>query len=202
MSDFSFDAGSGVRPEWRGKYLGFTEPRPHLPNAPRRATCLPYLKDLGVTHIQLQPIADYCTVDERTGKGYNWGYDPENYNIPEGSFSTDPYHGEVRIRECKQMIQAIHRAGLGVILDVVYNHTYRKDHWLERTAPGAYFRKSSDGEHLNASGCGTETASERYPFRNYMIQSVLYWIREYHIDGLRFDLMGIHDVETMELLRA
>ena len=202
VSDFSLDASSGVRPEWRGKYLAFTEKNTHLPSSVRRATCLDYLRDLGITHIQLQPIADYCTVDERTCKDYNWGYDIENYNIPEGSFSTDPEHGEVRIRECKQMIQAIHQAGLGVILDVVYNHTYHKDSWLERTAPGAYYRKNEDGEHLNASGCGNETCSERWPFRNYMVQSVLYWAREYHVDGFRFDLMGIHDVETMNLIRA
>ena len=194
VSDFTLDESSGVRPEWRGKYLGFTEKK-------TGGAGLKHLKKLGVTHIQLQPIADFCTVDERACTAYNWGYDIENYNVPEGSYATDPFHGEVRIRECKQMIQAIHRAGLGVVLDVVYNHTYHKDSWLDRTAPGAYYRMGRDGSYMNASGCGTETASERYPFRNYMIQSVLYWIREYHVDGIRFDLMAIHDVETMNLLR-
>ena len=202
VCDFSLDPACGVRPEWRGKYLGFTEPEPHLRGSRKRPVGLRYLKELGVTHIQLQPIADYFTVDERTGKGYNWGYDIENYNVPEGSYSTDPFHGEVRIRECKQMIQAIHQAGLRVVLDVVYNHTYHKDSWLHRTAPGQYYRHAPDGSFMNASGCGTETASERWPFRNYMIQSVLYWAREYHVDGFRFDLMAIHDAETMNLLRA
>ena len=197
VSDFSHDAASGVREAWRGKYLGFTEPE----REGSYPTRLSYLRQLGVTHIQLQPIADYFTVDETGSRDYNWGYDIENYNVPEGSFSTDPWHGEVRIRECKQMIQAIHRAGLGVILDVVYNHTYHKNSWLNRTAPGEYYRMGADG-FLNASGCGTETESERFPFRNYMLQSVLYWAKEYHVDGFRFDLMAIHDVETMNLIRS
>lgn len=121
--------------------------------------------------------------------------------MPEGSYATDPGNGEVRIRECKQMIQALHRAGLGVILDVVYNHTYRRRSWLDRTAPGRYYRHDADGNHLNGSGCGNETASEQEPFRQYMLRSILYWAREYHVDGFRFDLMGVHDVKTMNMIR-
>ena len=202
VGDFSADPASGVRASWRGKYLGFTELDTHPRNSRKSPTCLSYYKQLGVHYLQLQPIADYFTVDERTGKGYNWGYDIENYNIPEGSYATDPFHGDVRIRECKQMIQAIHKAGMGVILDVVYNHTFHSDSWLHRTAPGQYYRHGADGAHLNASGCGNETATERWPFRNYMVQSILYWAREYHVDGFRFDLMAIHDVETMNIIRA
>lgn len=202
VRDFSEDPRSGVSPEHRGKYLAFTEQDTTLDGKGETPTCLNYLKKLGVTHIQLQPIFDYCTVDERSFQMYNWGYDPENYNVPEGSYSSDPYHGAVRIRECKEMIQAIHRAGLGVVMDVVYNHTYHPDSWLERTAPGLYYRYMPDGSPANASGCGNETASDRQPFRQYMLESICYWAQEYHIDGFRFDLMAIHDVETMNLIRA
>jgi len=201
VRDFSADPSSGVRPAWRGKYLGFTEKETTLDSKGELPTCLTYLKELGITHIQLQPIADYYTVDEVSCKNYNWGYDIENYNIPEGSYATDPYHGEVRIRECKAMIKAIHEAGLRVVLDVVYNHTYHKDSPLARTAPGAYYRHGWSGDYLNASGCGNETASEREPFRNFMVNSILYWAKEYHVDGFRFDLMGIHDTETMNIIR-
>ena len=202
VKDFSFDEHCGVREAWRGKYLAFTEENTTLDGDGVTPTCLAYLKTLGVTHVQLQPIADYESVDERTDTDYNWGYDIGQYNVPEGSFSTDPYHGEVRIKECKQMIRALHRAGIGVVLDVVYNHTYQKHSSLDKTAPFAYYRHSEDGAFLNASGCGCETASEREPFRNFMIKSVLYWAAEYHVDGFRFDLMGIHDIETMNLIRA
>lgn len=202
VRDFSIDPRSGVSLPRRGTYLAFTEQNTTLDGRGEIPTCLNYLRQLGITHVQLQPIFDYYTVDERfPGAMYNWGYDPENYNIPEGSYSTDPYHGSVRIRECKQMIQAIHQAGLGVVMDVVYNHTGRMNSWFQRTAPGAYYREMPDGSPANASGCGNETASDRPAFREYMIASVCYWAQEYHIDGFRFDLMAIHDVETMNLLR-
>ena len=200
MKDFSCSASSGVRPEWRGKYLAFTER--DTVSADGSPTCVAYLKRLGVTHVQLQPIADFASIPEDDAEAFNWGYDIGNYNVPEGSYATDPAHGEVRIRECKQMIQALHRAGLGVILDVVYNHTYRRHSWLDRCAPGRYYRHDAEGNHLNGSGCGNETASELPPFRDYMLRSVVYWAKEYHVDGFRFDLMGVHDVETMNLIRA
>lgn len=202
VRDFSEDPRSGVSMKHRGTFLGFTEGDTTLDHAGQIPTCLNYLKQLGVTHIQLQPIYDYCTVDERNAsQGYNWGYDPLNYNVPEGSYATDPYHGAVRIRECKEMIRAIHEAGMGVIMDVVYNHTYDFNSWFQRTAPGCFYRMGADGLPGNASGCGTETASEEPCFREYMVESVLYWAKEYHIDGFRFDLMGIHDTETMNLIR-
>lgn len=202
VRDFSGDPRSGVSLRKRGTYLGFTEADTTLDGKGNLPTCLNYLKQLGVTHIQLQPIFDYCTVDERNPhQSYNWGYDPLNYNVPEGSYSTDPWHGAVRIRECKEMIQAIHRAGLGVIMDVVYNHTFDHRSWFQRTAPDFFYRYTPDGLPANGSGCGTETASENSCVREYILHSVLYWATEYHVDGFRFDLMGIHDVDTMNLVR-
>lgn len=202
VRDFSGDPRCGVPLKKRGTYLAFTEGETSLDGKGVQPTCLSYLKELGVTHIQLQPIFDYCTVDERSPhQGYNWGYDPLNYNLPEGSYSTDPWHGAVRIRECKQMIHAIHQAGLGVIMDVVYNHTYDYHSWFQRTAPGYFYRTLADGTPGNASGCGNETASENPCFRDYIVHSVLYWAKEYHIDGFRFDLMGVHDVDTMNRIR-
>lgn len=201
VGDFSGSPSSGIPSRDRGRYTAFTYDSTTLNGDGIHPTCLNYLKQLGVTHVQLQPIFDYCTVDERRTDMYNWGYDPENYNVPEGSYSTDPWNGAVRIRECKQMIQALHRAGIRVVMDVVYNHTYRKDSWLQFAAPGEYYRYLPDGTWANASGCGTETASERLPFREYMLHSVLYWAEEYHIDGFRFDLMAVHDTETMALIR-
>ena len=202
VRDFSSDPHSGVTERNRGKYLGFTEENTTLDGEGEVPTCLSYLKELGVTHVQLQPIFDFCTVDERNPQMvYNWGYDPENFNVPEGSFSSDPFHGAVRIQECKAMIQALHKAGIGVIMDVVYNHTFVWDSWFQRTAPGSYYRYLSDGSFANGSGCGTETASDRPMFRQYMVESVCYWATEYHIDGFRFDLMAVHDVETMNLIR-
>jgi pullulanase len=132
---------------------------------------------------------------------YNWGYDPENFNVPEGSFSRDPYHGEVRIRECKQMIQALHRAGIGVIMDVVYNHTYRADSWLERTVPGYYYRHAENGDASNGSGCGNDIATERSMCAKYILDSVLYWVEQYHMDGFRFDLMGLVDMDLMNAVQ-
>lgn len=201
VADFSADPRSGVRPEWRGKFLAFTQEDTTLDAAGEHPTCLNYLKRLGVTHVQLQPIFDFATVDEAKG-GYNWGYDPLNYNLPEGSYATDPYHGEVRVRECRAMIAALHRAGLGVVMDVVYNHTYYADNWMERAVPGYWLRRWDDGSLTNGSGCGCDLASERAMVRKYIVDSVVYWATAYHIDGFRFDLMALHDVGTMNAVRA
>lgn len=182
---------------YRGKYLAFTEHG--LTNRDGFPVGLDYLVSLGVTHVQLLPVFDYQSVDEESeGPQFNWGYDPENYNCPEGSYSTDPRHAEVRIREFKMMVQALHRSGIGVVMDVVYNHTYETDSSLNRTVPYYYYRYNSDGTPSNGSGCGNETASERVMFRKFMLDSVTYWAKEYHIDGFRFDLMAIHDLETMQ----
>ena len=183
--------------KYPGKYLAFTEKG--LKNASGEAVGVDYLVDLGVTHVHLQPVYDYATVDESSQEPqFNWGYDPKNYNAPEGSYSTDPDHGEVRITEFKQMVQALHEQGIGVVMDVVYNHTYDANANLNRIVPYYYYRYTSAGENSNGSGCGNETASERKMFRKFMIDSVTYWASEYHIDGFRFDLMGLHDVETMQ----
>lgn len=200
VRDFSSSNTSGVSKEHRGTYLAFTETDTKVPytDAP---TCLNYLKKLGITHVQLNPVFDFGSVNEATGVEYNWGYDPVNYNVPEGSYSTDPYHGEVRINEFKQMVKALHDNGIGVIMDVVYNHMYSgDDSCFEKTVPNYYFRKQGN-RYLNSSGCGNVTASEKLMFRKYMIDSVRYWATEYHIDGFRFDLMACHDYETMNLIR-
>ncbi len=204
IRDFSKSEISGVSLKHRGKYLAFTETGTTLGGKGDVPTCIDYLKKLGVTHVQLMPVYDYATVDEsqEDPEEYNWGYDPKNYNVPEGSYSTNAFDGNVRIREFKQMIQALHQAGIGVIMDVVYNHTYTAEgSCFENTVPGYYFRMNEDGSFADASACGDETASDHLMYRKYMIDSVLYWINEYHIDGFRFDLMGIHDVETMNLIR-
>lgn len=183
--------------QYPGKYLAFTETG--LTNESGLPVGLDYLKWLGVTHVHLQPVYDYATVDESSDAAqFNWGYDPKNYNAPEGSYSTDPYHGEVRIREFKQMVQALHEAGIGVVMDVVYNHTYALDSNLNRIVPYYYYRFNSDGSASNGSGCGNETASERAMFRKYMVDSVAYWASEYQLDGFRFDLMALHDLDTMQ----
>ena len=204
VRDFSQDPASGVRNAWRGKFLAFTQQGTTLNGDGVHPTCLNYLKRLGVRYVQLMPIFDFGSVDESRPltRQYNWGYDPTNYNVPEGSYSTDPARGEVRVRECKQMIQALHAAGIGVVMDVVYNHMYRSDNVLNRAVPLYYFRQNEDGSLSNGSGCGNEFASERPMARKYFLDSVLYWAQEYHIDGFRFDLMGLYDVETMNLLRA
>ena len=204
VRDFSQDPASGVRNAWRGKFLAFTQQGTTLNRDGVHPTCLNYLKRLGVRYVQLMPIFDFGSVDESRPltRQYNWGYDPANYNVPEGSYSTDPARGEVRVRECKQMIQALHAAGIGVVMDVVYNHMYRSDNVLNRAVPLYYFRQNEDGSLSNGSGCGNEFASERPMARKYFLDSVLYWAQEYHIDGFRFDLMGLYDVETMNLLRA
>ena len=204
VRDFSQDPSSGVRPAWRGKFLAFTQQGTTLRGEGVHPTCLDYLKNLGVGYVQLMPIFDFGSVDESRPllRQYNWGYDPTNYNIPEGSYSTDPHRGEVRIRECKAMIAALHAAGIGVVMDVVYNHMYRTENVLNNTVPYYFFRQNPDCSLSNGSGCGNEFASERLMARRYLIDSVLYWAQEYHIDGFRFDLMGLYDVETMNALRA
>ena len=203
VADFSADEHSGVPAEYRGKFMGFVPGDTTLDGDGVHPTCLNYLKDLGVSHVQLQPIFDYETVDEsRPDGGYNWGYDPQNYNVPEGSFATDPFHGEVRVRECRAMVAALHRAGLGVVMDVVYNHTYHSDSNLERTVPGYWNRRWPNGQMTNGSGCGCDLASERPMVRKYIVDSILYWATTYHIDGFRFDLMALEDADTMNAIRA
>jgi type I pullulanase len=205
VKDFSYDSKSGISSANRGKYLAFTETGTTLNNEGDVATGIDYLKKLGVTTVQIMPFFDYSkgSIDE-TGSDsqFNWGYDPVNFNVPEGSYSSNPYDGNVRIKECKQMIQALHNAGISVVMDVVYNHTSNSNPSFEACVPNYYYRMTSSGNFSNGTGCGNETASERRMFRNFMIQSCLYWVNEYHIDGFRFDLMGVHDVETMNLLRA
>lgn len=198
--DFSVHPSSGI--EHKGKFLAMTETGTKNPGG--MATGIDHLKELGVTHVHILPSYDYASVDEARldENKYNWGYDPLNYNVPEGSYSTDPYRPEVRIREFKQMVQALHKAGIRVVLDVVYNHTFNTaESNFERTVPGYFYRQRPDGTLADASACGNETASNRPMMRKYMIESVLYWINEYHIDGFRFDLMGIHDIETMNEIR-
>ncbi len=202
VADFSADEHSGVPVAWRGKYMAFTLADTTLDGDGVHPTCLNYLKSLGITHVQLQPVFDYATVDETRPGGYNWGYDPLNYNVPEGSYATDPYHGAVRVREFRSMVQALHKAGLGVVMDVVYNHTYHTDSWLERSVPGYWNRRTPDGRVTNGSGCGCDLASERTMVRKYIVDSVVYWAKEYHIDGFRFDLMALEDVGTMNAVRA
>ena len=194
--DTTMDKSCGSK--YPGKYKGLTETG--LKTKAEEATGLDHIVDLGVTHVQLMPCFDFGSVDESKPdvEQYNWGYDPSNYNVPEGSFSTDPFHGEVRIKEFKEMIQAFHKHGIGVIMDVVYNHTYEIDtNPFQRCVPDYYYRKTKDGEFSNASACGNEIATERLMVRKYIIESLKYWAQEYHIDGFRFDLMGIYDIETM-----
>ena len=202
VADFSADPHCGVPAAWRGKYLGFTPDDTTLDGEGITPTCLNYLKRLGVTHVQLMPIYDYATVDETKDTDYNWGYDPLNYNVPEGSYATDPYNGAVRVKECRAMVAALHGAGLGVVMDVVYNHTYFSDSWLERTVPGYWNRRWSNGQMTNGSGCGCDLATEREMVRRYIVQSCVYWASAYHLDGFRFDLMALYDVETMNAIRA
>lgn len=202
VKDFSYNENSGVSETNRGKYLAFTEAQTTLNNAGDIATGVAYLKELGITHVQINPFYDFGSINEAgSDDQFNWGYDPMNYNIPEGSYSSNPYDGNVRINETKQMIQALHEAGIGVIMDVVYNHTYVTDTSFQKLVPDYYYRKSATGVWSSASGCGNDTASERAMFRKFMIDSVTYWVEEYHVDGFRFDLMGLHDVETMNLIR-
>ncbi len=185
--------------QYKGKYLAFTEHG--LKNSSGHAVGVDYLKELGITHVHLLPVYDYATVDERNpDEQFNWGYDPKNYNVLEGSYSTDPYNGDVRIKEFKQMVQSMHADGLGVIMDVVYNHTYDANSAFNRIVPYYYYRYTSTGANSSASGCGNDTASERYMYRKFMVDSVSFWAREYNLDGFRFDLMGLHDLETMRCI--
>ncbi|MBD5150160.1 MAG: type I pullulanase [Oscillibacter sp.] len=198
VKDFSYDPDSGVPPEYRGKYKAFS----FRAGDGRLPRCMEHLRSLGVTHVQLMPVFDFGSVDEAgDGRQFNWGYDPVNYNVPEGSYSTDPSDGTARIRECKEMIQALHQNGLRVVMDVVYNHTYREDSWLERSAPGYYYRRWEDGTLSDGSACGNDVAAGRAMVDNYIVSSVLHWAREYHIDGFRFDLMGLLTVELMNRIR-
>lgn len=199
--DFSIDSLSGIKN--RGKFLALTESG--TVSKEGQKTGIDHLKELGVTHVHLLPSYDYASVDETQldKPQYNWGYDPLNYNAPEGSYATDPYTPETRIREFKQMVMALHQAGIRVIMDVVYNHTFNTEGSnFERTVPGYFYRQNPDGSFANGSACGNETASEREMMRKYMVESVCYWANEYHIDGFRFDLMGIHDITTMEAIRS
>ena len=189
--DFSIDSSSGIIN--KGKFLALTEPR-----------AIEHLKKLGINAVHILPSFDYASVDETrlSDNQYNWGYDPVNYNVPEGGYSTDPYRPEVRIREFKQMVQALHSAGIKVILDVVYNHVFDIGaSCFQHTMPDYFFRKNADGSYGNGSGCGNETASERPLMRQYIVESTKYWADEYHIDGFRFDLMGVHDIATMNAIR-
>lgn len=190
--DFSIDPSSGLK--YKGKFLALTEPK-----------AIDHLKKLGVNAVHILPSFDYASVDETKldTPQYNWGYDPLNYNVPEGSYSTDPYDPTVRIKEFKQMVQALHKAGIRVILDVVYNHTFNIDGSnFQLLYPDVFYRKTADGKWSDGSGCGNETASDCEPMRNFMLQSMRYWVDEYHIDGFRVDLMGVHDIETMNQIRA
>ena len=193
VRDFSNTIASSSYP---GKYLAFTERG--LTNSAGISIGVDYLLQLGVTHLHMLPVFDYASVDETTCSTFNWGYDPKNYNVPEGSYSTDPYHGEVRIMEFKQMVQSLHADGLGVIMDVVYNHTYDANSSFNKIVPYYYYRYDVNGANTSQSGCGNDTASERYMFRKFMVDSVSYWAEEYNLDGFRFDLMGLHDVQTMQ----
>ncbi len=201
VKDFSYDPDSGIPKELRGKYKAFTLPG-KAGEAGSGATCLTYLKQLGVTHVHLLPVFDFGWLDEAGDEGqFNWGYDPVNFNVPEGSFATDATDGAVRIRECKEMIQALHGAGIRVVMDVVYNHLYERDSWFERIVPGYYCRRWENGEFSDGSACGNDMAVGRAMVDNYIVDSVLYWAREYHIDGFRFDLMGLLTTELMNRIR-
>ena len=218
VGDFSNDPKCGIDEKYRGKYLAFTFKDTYLNNNnsilnKNKPTCLNYLSKLGITTVQLLPVYDFGSVEEDINEvskeneiirdsNYNWGYDPYNYNIPEGSYSTNPYDGKIRIKEFKQMIQALHSKKLSIIMDVVYNHTYKTFlSNFDKTVPYYYYRQKKDGSKSNASGCGNDTASERKMVHNFIINSVLYWVKEYHIDGFRFDLMGLHDLDLMNDLR-
>lgn len=209
VRDFSISDTSGVSDDNKGKYLAFTEGGTKISSdtsADAVSTCADYLVKSGINCVQLMPVYDFGSVDETitgTATNRNWGYDPVNYNVPEGSYSTNPYDGNVRITEFKQMIQALHDRGISVVMDVVYNHTYATEgSCFTDTVPNYYYRKTSSSSYSNGSGCGNETASDKLMYRKYMIDSILYWASEYHIDGFRFDLMGIHDIATMNQIRS
>lgn len=203
VREFSYDEAGGFPREVRGKYKAFSCEGTTLYGKGEIPTGLDYIKSLGVDYIEIMPAFDYASVDE-TGKKeeFNWGYDPLNYNVPEGSYSTNPYDGEVRIREFKEMVQAIHNNGMRVIMDVVYNHTFDLNSVFEKTVPGYYYRFDKNGEISDGSACGNDIASEMPMMGKYILESVLYWAKEYHIDGFRFDLMGLLDIKLMNKIRA
>ncbi len=199
VRDASISSNSGIKN--KGKFIGLIEKGTHTKSG--MLTGLDHLKDLGVSHIHLLPVFDFFSVDESKpdSSQYNWGYDPLNYNVPEGSYSTNPDDGVTRIKEFKSMINGLHKNGLRVVMDVVYNHTmFTENSWFNELVPGYYYRQSADGSFSNGSACGNETASERPMMRKFMIESLEYWVKKYHIDGFRFDLMGLHDIETMNLI--
>lgn len=201
VRDFSADSSSGVAPEHRGKYVAFADKGTKYQGV---NTCIEHLKELGITHVHLLPVEDYATVDESKPwlNQYNWGYDPKNFNCLEGSYSTDPYDPKCRIREFKQLVMALHENGIGVVMDVVYNHTYyTEESAFERSFPYYYHRIRNDGSFSNGSGCGNETASNHMMMRKFMIDSLRFWATEYKIDGFRFDLMALHDIETVNIIR-
>lgn len=207
IRDFSIDASSGVSQQNRGKYKAFTESTT-INGEGKTASCIDYLKELGVTHVQILPMYDYASIDETnvstsSGSNYSWGYDPKNYNVPEGSYSSNPYDGNVRIKEMKEMIQALHDAGIKVIMDVSYSHTCDAgDSNFNKIMPDYYYKLNSDLSYDDQSGYGNATRSDSAMFRKFMIDSVSYWAEEYHLDGFRFDLMGIHDITTMNQIRS
>lgn len=198
IKDFSQDPQCGIKSEYRGKYKAFTVTDSTLNSEGEIPTCVNYLKSLGVTHVHLLPFFDFGNLDEEgEDSQFNWGYDPLNYNVPEGSYATDTKDGTTRIKECKEMIQSLHKAGIRVIMDVVYNHTHDVNSWLERTAPGYFYRRKADGNLSDGSACGNDIAVGRGMVDNYIINSVLYWAKEYHLDGFRFDLMGLLTTDIM-----
>ena len=199
IRDASIASNSGITN--KGKFLGLTEKG--TTNNDGLATGLDHLKELGVTHVHLLPFYDFLSVDETKldQPQYNWGYEPLNYNVPEGSYATDPYDGATRIKEMKELVKSFHENGLSVVMDVVYNHTMlTEDSYFNQLVPGYYYRQTKEGKFSNATACGNETASERPMMRKFMIESLKYWVKEYHIDGFRFDLMGVHDIETMNII--
>lgn len=201
VRDFSTSNDSGISKENKGKYLAFTEK--NTKNAQGLSTGLDHIKELGINYIHLLPVYDFASIDETKLEQaqFNWGYDPKNYNVPEGSYSSDPYHGEVRMKEFKQMVASIHEQGIGVIMDVVYNHTFDNFSSFQSIVPNYYYGFNLDGSFADGSACGNETASYRSMYRKFMVDSLLFWVNEYKIDGFRFDLMGLHDVATMNEIR-
>ena len=203
LRDFTMSPYSDI--EHKGKFLALTEEETGVNGERLAPTGIDHLKEMGITHLQILPMFDYGSIDETAldQNRYNWGYDPVNYNVPDGGYSTNPYDPACRIREAKMMIQALHEAGIRVVMDVVYNHTYDvMGCALGRVVPKYFYRLNEDGTYANGSGCGNETASDHPMYRQFMVESVCYWAREYHIDGFRFDLMGIHDQQTMNAIRA
>jgi pullulanase len=202
IRDLSIAANSGI--QHKGKFLGLTETGSK--NSQGQRTGIDHIAEMGVTHVHLLPAFDFCSVDESKldKPQFNWGYDPQNFNTPDGSYATNPEDGKVRIREFKEMVQSLHQKGLRVVMDVVYNHTgWTRNSNLDQLVPGYYYREwEKDGTYSNASGCGNETASDRVMFRKFIIESVTWWVKEYHVDGFRFDLMAIHDMETMNQVAA